>query len=224
MESLDDLLATPAVPECRDLQCEYGTDSDTEHNFGSVKGRRQMKQKERPELRSGGLMTPFTDGSYIAEDDPGNIQSSNMSEAVVQESEGMHPEFQHMEPDWSEFMFGSPQDISSAPTDTRDFSHDTTFDSTVSMDQVLNSPASFLTSPPLESMLDDDLYPHDSFPFLQSTISTRGTWPTSTEQLHDQGASDYRISSCQCSITAMETWEGFTINILSKHPTSQKSI
>ncbi|KAF4440249.1 fungal zn(2)-Cys(6) binuclear cluster domain-containing [Fusarium acutatum] len=224
MESLDDLLAIPAVPESRDLQCEYGTDSDTEHNFGSVKGRRQMKQKERSGSRSGGIMTPFTDGSHSTEDDSGNIQSSNMSEAVVQEPDGMHPELHHMEPDWSEFMFGSPQDISSTPTDTRDFSHDTTFDSTVSMDQVLNSPGSFLTSPPLESMLDDDLYPHDSFPFPQSMISTSETWPARTEQLQDHGPSDDRISSCQCSITPMETWEALTINISSKHPTSQKSI
>ncbi|PNP85901.1 hypothetical protein FNYG_00957 [Fusarium nygamai] len=104
-------------------------------------------------------MNRFTEGSYNAEDDPGNVQSSNMSEAVVQESEGMHPEPQHLEPDWSEFMFGSPADISSTPTNTRKFSHDTTFDSTVSVDQVLNSPGSFLTSPPLENMLDDDLYP-----------------------------------------------------------------
>ncbi|RKK79718.1 hypothetical protein BFJ69_g4828 [Fusarium oxysporum] len=144
----------------RDLQCEYGTDSDTEHNFGSVKGRRQMKQKER----SGALMTPFTDGNN-ADDDPGNLQSSSMSEAVVQALEVMQSELHHTEPDWSEFMFGSPQDKLSTPTNTRDFSHDTPFNSTVSMDQVLNSPGSFLTSPPLESMLDDDLYPHDSFPF-----------------------------------------------------------
>ncbi|KAH7483737.1 hypothetical protein FOMA001_g7100 [Fusarium oxysporum f. sp. matthiolae] len=90
----------------RDLQCEYGTDSDTEHNFGSVKGRRQMKQKER----SGALMTPFTDGKN-ADDDPGNLQSSSMSEAVVQDLEVMQSELHHTEPDWSEFMFGSPQDI-----------------------------------------------------------------------------------------------------------------
>ncbi|KAF5592142.1 trichodiene oxygenase [Fusarium pseudocircinatum] len=208
----------------RDLQCEYGTDSDTEHNFGSVKGKRQAKSKERSGSRSGGLMTPFTDGSYSAEDDSGSLQSSNMSEAVVQESEEMHPELHHMEPDWSEFMFGSPQDISSTPTNTRDFSHDTTFDSTVSMDQVLNSPGSFLTSPPLESMLGDDIYPHDSFPFPQSTISISETWPAETEQLHDHGSSDDSISSCQCSITPMETWEALTINVSSRHPTSQKSI
>ncbi|QKD53411.2 uncharacterized protein FOBCDRAFT_200659 [Fusarium oxysporum Fo47] len=160
MGGLDDLLVIPAVPESRDLQCEYGTDSDTEHNFGSVKGRRQMKQKER----SGALMTPFTDGKN-ADDDPGNLQSSSMSEAVVQDLDVMQSELHHTETDWSEFMFGSPQDILSTPTNTRDLSHDTTFDSTVSMDQVLNSPGSSLTSPPVEIMLDDDLYPHDSFPF-----------------------------------------------------------
>ncbi|WKT46611.1 hypothetical protein QSH57_011485 [Fusarium oxysporum f. sp. vasinfectum] len=100
MGSLDDLLVIPAVPESepdscrncrsRDLQCEYGTDSDTEHNFGSVKGRRQMKQKER----SGALMTPFTDGNN-ANDDPGNLQSSSMSEAVVQDLEVMQSELHH---------------------------------------------------------------------------------------------------------------------------------
>jgi hypothetical protein len=205
----------------RDLQCEYGTDSDTEHNFGSVKGRRQAKQKGRSGSRSGGLMTPFTDGSYSAEDDSGNLQSSNMSEAVVQETKGMRSELHHMEPDWSEFMFGSPQDISSTPTNTRDFSHDTTFDSTVSMDQVLNSPRSLLTSPPLESMLDDDIYLQDSFPFPQSMIPNSGNWPARTEQLHDHGSSDDRISSCQCSITPMETLEAFTINVSSKHSTSK---
>ncbi|KAI3582126.1 hypothetical protein IWW34DRAFT_817714 [Fusarium oxysporum f. sp. albedinis] len=204
MGGLDDLLVIPAVPESRDLQCEYGTDSDTEHNFGSVKGRRQMKQKER----SGALMTPFTDGKN-ADDDPGNLQSSSMSEAVVQDLEVMQSELHHTEPDWSEFI---------------DFSHDTTFDSTVSMDQVLNSPGSFLTSPPVEIMLDDDLYPHDSFPFPQSMISNSGTCPTRTEKLHDHGPSDERISSCQCSTTPMETWAALTINISSKHPTSQKSI
>ncbi|EXM23211.1 hypothetical protein RAB80_008680 [Fusarium oxysporum f. sp. vasinfectum] len=114
-------------------------------------------------------MTPFTDGNN-ADDDPGNLQSSSMSEAVVQDLEVMQSELHHTEPGWSEFMFGSPQDILSTPTNTRDFSHDTTFDSTVSMDQVLNSPGSFLTSPPVEIMLDDDLYPHDSFPFPQSMI------------------------------------------------------
>ena len=126
-----------------------------------------MKQKERSGSRTGGPITPFTNGSYIAEDDLWNTQSSNISEAVVQESAGMYPELHHMEPDWSEFMFGSPQDIASTPTNTRDFSHDTTFDSTVSIDQVLNSPGSFLTSPPLEGMLDDDLYPHHGFAFPQ---------------------------------------------------------
>lgn len=178
-----------------------------------------MKQKER----SGALMTPFTDGNN-ADDDPGNLQSSSMSEAVVQDLEVMQSELHHTEPDWSEFMFGSPQDKLSTPTNTRDFSHDTTFDSTVSMDQVLNSPGSFLTSPPVEIMLDDDLYPHDSFPFPQSIISNSGTCPTRTEQLHDHGPSDERISSCQCSTTPMETWAALTINISSKHPTSQKSI
>ncbi|KAH7166953.1 hypothetical protein DER46DRAFT_573839 [Fusarium sp. MPI-SDFR-AT-0072] len=223
MESLDDLLAIPAVPESRDLHCEYGTDSDTEHNFGSVKGRRQMKQKERSGSRSGALMTPFTDGN-IADDDPENLQSSSMSDAVAQDLEVMQSELHYTEPDWSEFMFGSPQDTSSTPKNTRDFSHDTAFDSTVSMDQVLNSPGNFLTSPPLENMLDDNPYPHDSFPFPQSMISTSGTWPTRTEQLHDYGPSDDRISSCQCSVTPMETWEALTINISFKHPTSQKSI
>ncbi|EGU80047.1 hypothetical protein FOXB_09426 [Fusarium oxysporum f. sp. conglutinans Fo5176] len=199
MGSLDDLLVIPAVPESRDLQCEYGTDSDTEHNFGSVKGRRQMKQKER----SGALMTPFTDGNN-ANDDPGNLQSSSMSEAVVQDLEVMQSELHH--------------------TNQIDFSHDTPFNSTVSMDQVLNSPGSFLTSPPVEIMLDDDLYPHDSFPFPQSMISNSGTCPTRTEQLHDHGPSDERISSCQCSTTPMETWAALITNISSKHPTSQKSI
>ncbi|KAL9570371.1 hypothetical protein ACKAV7_005577 [Fusarium commune] len=207
----------------RDLHCEYGTDSDTEHNFGSVKGRRQMKQKERSGSRSGALMTPFTDGN-IADDDPENLQSSSMSDAVAQDLEVMQSELHYTEPDWSEFMFGSPQDTSSTPKNTRDFSHDTAFDSTVSMDQVLNSPGNFLTSPPLENMLDDNPYPHDSFPFPQSMISTSGTWPTRTEQLHDYGPSDDRISSCQCSVTPMETWEALTINISFKHPTSQKSI
>ncbi|KAF4956463.1 hypothetical protein FGADI_3821 [Fusarium gaditjirri] len=206
----------------RDLQCEYGTESDTEHDFGSVKGRRQTKQKARPGLRSGALMTPVTDGN-IAGDDTENVQSSSMSEAVAQDLEAIQSEFHHTEPDWSEFMFGSPQDISSTPTNTRDSIHDTAFDSTVTMHQVLNSPGSFLTSPSLENMVDEDLYSHDSFPFPQSMISTGRSWPARTEQLHDHGPSD-DISSCQCSISPMETWEALTINISSKHPTSQKSI
>ncbi|EXM03422.1 hypothetical protein FOIG_06230 [Fusarium odoratissimum NRRL 54006] len=136
MGSLDDLLVIPAVPESRDLQCEYGTDSDTEHNFGSVKGRRQMKQKER----SGALMTPFTYGNN-ADDDPGNLQSSSMSEAVVQDLEAMQSELHHTEPDWSEFMFGFPQDKLSTPTNTRDFSHDTPFNSTVTGPRPNHRPA-----------------------------------------------------------------------------------
>ncbi|EWG41713.1 hypothetical protein FVEG_03770 [Fusarium verticillioides 7600] len=143
--------------------------------------------------------------------------------ALGWEIEGMHSEVHHMEPDWSEFMFGSPQDIPSTPANSRDFSHDTTFDLAVSMNQILNSPGSFLTSPPLESMFNDDLHPHDSISFPQSAISNSGTWPTRTEQLHVHGLSDDRIS-CQCSITPMKTWEALTINVSSKHPTSQRSI
>ncbi|GKU08061.1 transcription factor [Fusarium langsethiae] len=194
MASLEDQPATPAVPE------------------------RQMKHQETPGSGSGAPITPSTDGN-TAREHPERLQGSNMSETVAEGPEGMHTEIHQLESDWSEFMFGSPQDLSTEPTNSNSHSHGTAFDTTTSISEIFNSPATFLTSPPLESMLNDDLYQYGSFPFSQSAPESNKAVATEAGSVRGD-----RILSCQCSATPFETWEALTINISYKDSTSERSI
>ncbi|KAG8415887.1 hypothetical protein J3459_013948 [Metarhizium acridum] len=226
----------------RGLDCQYGTEDDTELNIGAVQGQRQLRH------RSSGLGMPASPCTReaIPEDNVVSPRPLDVGDLLSDALDTPRVEDCGKETDWSDldFMFGSETGISpSHNSSSTSPGFDTLLKTAIGMPDLIDCPEqiprgeAFLAQLPsclsMRTSGSNLCLPEcsPSFHFLSTSDTVTPTEISFTKDDTSQSITpvvnnnnNNSPSSCPCPTTALSTWEMLITGISSKKPATDEFV